>query len=912
MSNQNISLLKTRLHRPLVSAAYIHRPRLIERLEHYQNRSVVLVSAPAGYGKSSLISSWLEDCKRPSVWVSLDEDDNDLHQFLNYFVAAVSQLFPSEMHQSQAMVTAPILPPMPVLMATMINDLEKIEQGFIVVLDDIHCIKSQRVHELLKLVLRELPRCLQLVMVGRRDPLLPIASLRAGGRLTELRMRDLRFTADEAKQYLSAELGLQLDASTITSLVEKTEGWVTGLHLSVLAMRGREEAGNKLLELEAGTRYTAEYLLEEVLDRMPASIREMLLQSAVLDRFCAPLCDAVIDPGRTTHDQAIDDQAIDEQVIDGEAFISWLNDNNMFIIALDSEGRWFRYHHLFAQLLNTQLKRSLDSEALAALYLRASCWCEQQALFEEAVSYALLADDAEAAAGIVERHRDEELDANRIYAVDRWLEMLPAEIKQSRPRLLLTQAIVLDSRYRLAEIPAVVESARILMETGPVDTLNHDGPEQNGLDQVELDYLQGYLSFWQGDGQGSQLYLERALQSAPENLSAYIQGQIKLFIGLAEHISGHSDSAIHRLNGWIDEQPLRSGMIWERLKFGLATLHLLNADLSSAHHDCLLLLEEASSNGQTFVKAWADYLLAVFAFHNNDFAVALVHFKQVVKNRYAANHRAAIDSMVGIAIASEFAGKPQDADQSMRMAHDFASWTQDSTNLEVVFSSEARLALIRGDHDQAMRWQRGYNLPAFVPGMILFTANPCIDECRVLAAGDKPGLEQAAVKLQQLRQQTELLHFQNHTIEIIILQAGVADRLGQREQALVFLQEAIDMTQAGEWLRPFVEPGSVMVDLLEQMLQSDSSANTKISEILAAFPQSPESTAEQSLRDPLTWREHEVLQLLAGRLQNKEISAQLHISPVTVKAHLRNIYQKLNVSSRREAVAKAGDLGLIS
>lgn len=897
MSNQNISLLKTRLHRPLVSAGYIHRPRLIERLEQYHSRSVVLVSAAAGYGKSSLISSWLEDCKRPSVWVSLDEDDNDLHQFLNYFVAAVSTLFPSEMHQSQAMVAAPILPPMPALTITLINNLEKIEQDFIVVLDDIHCIQNQRVHELLKLVLRELPRCLQLVLVGRRDPLLPLASLRAGGRLTELRMRDLRFTADEAEHYLSAELGQKIDAAAITSLVEKTEGWVTGLHLSVLAMRGREDAGNKLLELEAGTRYTAEYLLEEVLERMPANIRKMLLQSAVLDRFCAPLCDAVIEPGRTTDDQAIDDQAID-----GEAFISWLNDNNMFIIALDSEGRWFRYHHLFAQLLNTQLKRSMDSEALAALYLRASCRCEQQALFEEAISYALMADDAEAAAGIVERHRDEEFDANRIYTVDRWLEMLPAEIKQSRPRLLLTQAIVLDTRYRLAEIPAVVESARILMETGPVDT----------MDQVELDYLQGYLSFWQGDGHSSQLCLERALRSAPENLSAYIEGQIKLFIGLAEHISGHSDGAIHRLNGWIDEHHLRSGMIWERLKFGLATIHLLNADLSSAHHDCLLLLEEASSNGQTFVKAWADYLLAVFAFHNNDFAVALVHFKQVVKNRYAANHRAAIDSMIGIAIASEFIGKPQDADQSLRMAHDFASWTQDSANLEVVFSSEARLALIRGDYDQAMLWQRGYNLPAFVPGMILFTANPCIDECRVLlAAGSKPELEEAAVKLQLLRQQTESLHFQNHVIEIIILQAGVADRLGQREQALEFLQEAIDMTQPGEWLRPFVELGSAMVDLLEHLLQSDSSSNKKISKILAAFPQSPESTGEQPLRDPLTWREHEVLQLLAGRLQNKEISALLNISPVTVKAHLRNIYQKLHVSRRREAVAKAGDLGLI-
>lgn len=902
MNNQNISLLKTRLHRPLVSAAYIHRPRLIERLEHYQNRSVVLVSAPAGYGKSSLISSWLEDCKRPSVWVSLDEDDNDLHQFLNYFVAAVSQLFPGEMHQSQAMVTAPILPPMPALTATLINDLEKIEQGFIVVLDDIHCIQSQRVHELLKLVLRELPRCLQLVLVGRRDPLLPLASLRAGGRLTELRMRDLRFTADEAKQYLSAELGLQLDASTITSLVEKTEGWVTGLHLSVLAMRGREDAGNKLLELEAGTRYTAEYLLEEVLERMPASIRQMLLQSAVLDRFCAPLCDAVIEPGRTA-----DDQAIDEQVIDGEAFISWLNDNNMFIIPLDTEGRWFRYHHLFAQLLIAQLKRSLNNEALAAMYLRASCWCEQQALFEEAISYALLADDTEAAAGIVERHRDGEFDANRIYAVDRWLEMLPAEIKQSRPRLLLTQARVLDTRFRLAEIPALVETARALLETGPVDE----------LDQVELDYFQGYLHFWQGNGHSGQACLERALQSAPENLSAYIQGQTRLFYGLTAHISGHGDSAIHSLSGWIDEQHLRSGIIWERLKFGLATLHLLNGDLSSAHHDCLLLLEEASSNGQTFVKAWADYLLGVFAFHNNDFAVALVHFKQVVKDRYAANHRAVIDSMVGIAIASELAGKPQDADDSLRMAHEFASWTQEPANLEVVYAGEARLALLRGDLDPAMRWQRGYNLPALAPGMILFTANPCIDECRVLlAAGTKPELEEAAVKLRQLRQQTESLHFLNQAIELIILQAGVADRQGQREQALVFLQEAIDMIQPGEWMRPFVELGSAMVDLLEQLLdhrlQHDSSAHNKISNILEAFPQSPESIAEKPLCDSLTWREQEVLQLLAGRLQNKEISTQLNISPVTVKAHLRNIYQKLNVNRRREAVAKAGVLGLIS
>lgn len=395
------------------------------------------------------------------------------------------------------------------------------------------------------------------------------------------------------------------------------------------------------------------------------------------------------------------------------------------------------------------------------------------------------------------------------------------------------------------------------------------------------------------------------------NTSEEVDKYLSAELGKQINVSTIS-SLVEMTEGWVDEQHLRTGVICYRQKFCLAAFHLLNADLSSAHHDCLSLLEDASCNGQTIVKTWADYLLGVLAFHNNDFAVAQVHFKQVVKNRYETNHRAVIDSMVAIAIASEFAGRPKDADKSLRKAHEFAGWTQEPDNLDVVLASEARLSLIRGDHDAASRWQRGYKLPASVSDMLFFIANPCVDECRVLlATGAKSELKEAAIKLYQLRQQTESLHCHNQTIEIIILQAGVADRLGQRDHSLVLLQEAIDMTQAGEWLRPFVEMGSAMVGLLEHLLQSDSSSNKKIRKILAAFPKSPGSTAEQPLRDPLSWREQEVLQLLAGRLQNKEISAQLNISPFTVKTHLSNIYQKLHVSRRREAVTKAGDLGLI-
>jgi len=900
MDRHTIPILRTKLHRPPVPKDHVHRGELLGRLEEDPRRPAILVSAPAGYGKSTLVACWLKECERPGAWFSLDENDNDLQRFLIHFVTAVQTLFPDAVGDTMALIQSPILPPTPVVAATLVNELDRIEQDFILVLDDIHCIQEKGVHDFLNLILRQPPRSMQLALVGRRDPVMPVASLRVKGVLAEVRMRDLRFTVDESTEFLKAVLGREIKESIAAALAEKAEGWVTGLRLAALAVGGTEDLGRGLLELKGTTRYVVDYLISEVLNHQPAGIRGFLLSTSILDRFCAPLCDAVFEEAAMAG----------EETVDGQAFIDWLWKQNLFIIPLDMENRWFRYHHLFGDLLRAQLRRTMSREEIAGLHSRASAWCEDQASIEESIHHALEAGDAERAADIVECHRDAEFDANRWYVVNRWLEMLPEEITQHRLKLLLTEARVLNDRFRLMDIPPVLERAQALVESQPTEP----------LDQGELFYFLGFLQYWQGDGRSSQDYFDRAIELVPEIHVGYVRAQLELFVGLTAHINGRKDEAIQRLTAWIDTRNLRTGLLWQRLTYGLAIVHLLSGELAAAHRESRKFLDDGIRTGSRFIETWGEYLLGVVAFHRHDLAEASRHFSHVVANRYVANTRAAIDSMAGIAIVSQLLGRPDEADESVRLAGDHARWSEDSTNLEVVLACEARIALLRGDLDAAGRWQRGFRMPLHAPSMIFFLANPSVTECRVLAAlGTEAGLAEAAAKLQHLRQETSSLHNTCQAIDVIALQAMVAHLQGRLDQALDLLKQAVDLSGPEGWIRPFVELGSPMAGLLHKLLEQDPSTD-HVGEILDALPnEQPPPTSRHELPqappdwlvEPLTHRELDVLELLAKRLQNKEIAEELSISSITVKSHLRNIYQKLQVTRRREAVERAAALRLL-
>lgn len=891
--HNHISLLRTKLHRPPVPIAHVHRSRLLVQLSEDRHQPLVLVSAPAGYGKSTLVSYWLETCKRPGAWLSLDKADNDLKQFISYFIAAVQTIFPHVASETRSLLEAGGLPPLSVLVETLVNVLDGVRQDFIIVLDDIHHIQEKLVHDFLNKILQHPPRCMTLVLVGRRDPVISIAALRARGLLTELRMQELQFTVDESMKYLQIATEDGIEKSNALVLANNTEGWVTGLRLAVMAMRGQDNPDHKLFKLKGTTRYIVDYLVEEVLNRQSQENRHFLLSTAILNRFCAPLCEAVFGslniPGK--------------KKAHGQAFIDWLQEQNLFIIPLDTENRWFRYHHLFQGLLKKQLQRHTPSEKIAGVCSQASAWFEAQGLIGESVHHALAAGDAQAAADVVERHIDAEYDANRWYVVDQWLSQLPGEVKQHRPKLLLTQARVFNDRFCLMEIPPVVERARTLLETKP----------GSPLDQGELSYFQGFLSFWGGDGRHAQAFLDKALKHIPESHDGYLRGQIELFAGLTMLMNGHKDKGVEILSAGIGKRHLRTGIVWERLKYGLAVVHFISGDLAPAHFHSRLFRDDGIRNKHKFIETWGDYLLGIIAFHRHDLHEACGHFGQVVENRYVANHRAAIDSMVGIAFASELLGKPDDADRSMGLALEHARWTNDETNVEVALSCEARIALLRGDLDTAVRWQRGFSTPPQVPGMIFFLANAWITECRVLSAtGTKASLANASQKLHFLRQETESLHFTCLALEVIVLQAMVAHQQGRKMEASDLLKHAVTLAEPGGWIRPFVELGSPMAGLLRQQLdRQPSSDHTR--KILAAFPDHPpvSTLPQQSLVEPLTHRELDVLELLSRRLQNKEIAEKLFISRYTVKAHLSNIYHKLQVTKRREAVEKATTLGIL-
>ena len=788
-------MLRTKLYRPTIPADHLHRPELLKHLDKHPDRPLVLVSAPAGYGKSTLVSCWLEECGKPSVWFSLDESDDDLSQFFSCFVEALKTLFPWAFRDTMTLTQGTELPPVTVLVTSLLNDMDRIDTRFVVVLDDIHRIKKKAVSDFLNLMLHHPSPSMQLVLIGRRDPALSIASMRAKGVITELRMGDLRFSVDEASLFLQVSAGHSIGKELAAELVQKAEGWVTGLRLAVLAMRGQDDPGRKLLELKGTTPYVMDYLISEILDRQPVDKRNFILRTAILRRFCAPLCDAVMAAG----------EAPGGKSLNGQAFIDWLREQNLFIIPLDTENRWFRYHHLFQDLLMAQFQRKTSPEKMAAFYFGASAWCEGQGFIEDAIHYALAVGDGEVAADIVERHRHKEFNANRREVVGRWLDRLPGRIKQHRPGLLLAEARVLSETFHLAKVPPLVERSRVLLA---------DQPHRKLL-QAELSYFLGLVSFWAGKTVDARAHLRRALEMHPENNQSHLWGQIQLYKGLTVHTNGQTEAAIHMYNSWITRQHLHSGIVWERLIFGMAMVHLLSCNLAPAFYNGQLLLEDATRNDQPFLKTFGNLLMGLVAFQRLELAGALKHFGRIIENKYAANHRAAMDSMVGFAVASELLGKSDDADQAICHAIDFARWTSEQSNLDAAYSCEARIALLRDDLDKAVMWQRGFNSPPQVPGMIFWLASPWITECRVLAAsGTKKALAEAVVKLAHLRQATESLHYGCQTLEIIALQAKVAHQQGRAEESSDCLQQAVNLAEPGGWIRPFFELGHPMAGLL--------------------------------------------------------------------------------------------------
>ncbi len=892
-------LIQTKLHRPQVSANLVKRPLLLQKLNQNWERPLILVTAPAGYGKSTLLSSWLASrTDEHTAWLSLEPYDDDPATFWIYFTAAVQTMFPHVGQNTRSLLNQPEIPPARVLLATLINELNVISEDFILVLDDYHLIQQPAIHDLMTDLLTHIPATCHIVLASRTDPRLPIPKFRAQNLVTEIRAGDLRFSKAEADTFLHQSLKRPIADEILSDIYQRSEGWVTGLHLAALKMRRLKQQEQIENILERENSFVIDYLMAEVLMDQPEIVQEWLLQTAVLDRFCPDLCDALFE------------NSTDNLDFDGTHFIQHLTTHNLFIISLDQQQTWYRYHHLFSHFLKNELRQRADPADIASLHSKASHWLAQNQLLEEGLHHALAAGDISTAAQIVEQNARTLLDEDRWHTLENWLALLPENAIQQSAVLLLAKAWATFHQFSLWTIPSLLESIEKL--------LNEDDEEKRPL-WGEVNFFWGHHWYWQDDQQRSLTYLTRALEQIPKT-HHLARGEAELFWGLAMHMNNQKEAAVQQLHQWLYyEQALHPGR-QTKLLASLIFIHLLSGELTDAAMVAQQAQDLAKKVNNTYVRAWASYLLGLIHFCRNDLQSAVSHFNDAVQNRYILHNGAAIDSMAGLAIAYQAFDRPKDASKIVSDLLEFAWETNNPAYITIARSCEARVLLMQGDLVQAYRRLQTADLTTATTTMFYWLETSTLTQCRVLIAhGTETSLDTADQKLETCWQQAKNNHNVIKMVEILLLQTMSYQKQARLADALAALNEAVLLANQEEYLRPFIEAGSELRPLLAK-LSPDETTTPFIKRIEQTLfidqnqidLQHHTTSLQPQIDEVLTYREKEILTLLATEISNQEIANTLTISPNTVKRHTSALYRKLAVKNRRQAVAKAKRAGLLA
>ena len=900
-------ILRTKLHTPAAPPDLVARPRLLERLNQGRHQSLILVSAPAGYGKSTLVSHWLETCECPTAWLSLDEEDNDLRLFLTYFLEAVRTIFPTAGRDTLAMLNAPTLPPLLELSRSLINELDSMEQEFVLVLDDYHRIQEDSVQRVLTELLRHPPQPIVLVLAGRRDPSLPLSSLRARGGITEIRAQDLRFTVSETDAFLQQVLEDRIEEATAAAWAEKTEGWVTGLRLAAVAQKQLGDTDTKLLEVKGTIFYVMDYFLTEVIKNQPLEIRGHLLRTAILDRFSAPLCDVLSGPGVEPG----------ESEIDGEGFIRWMQRNHLFLIPLDLENQWFRYHHLFQDLLHNQLKRNSSTQEIATLHRQASVWFDSQGLIEEALQHAMAAEDVSYAVHLVDQHRYDLMNREQWNRLERMLRMLPPETVEKNPILLITQAYVYEHRGQLTESFAYRDQAESLLST-----LQSGSLEQKAV-QGEIAALHGEQHIISGEADLAIESAERALRLVPPealHIWSYAIGEQVL----AHQTAGDIGRGLKIINEILKERALLPGISEARMMLWFCMSYWMEGDLNGLKQPALRYLKLGEQCALPESISFARYFLGALHYVRNELAEAERYLASVVDDPYISRPQYLVQSACALALIYTRQGRDEEASNIVESVISHTMETNDTRPLATARAFQLELALRRGQVLEAQRLGEHATYDPFPP--IWFFYIPQLTPIKLLIAQNTPeSLEKALILLDQLDGYLRKTNRKAIRIDLLALQALILDAQGKEPAAIERLRESLALAKPGGFIRNFVDLGPPMAELLKRAMKQ-ALHRDYVGEILAAFlddkpgpvrdaPNAQSALAPamspQPLIEPLTDREFEILNLLKQRIYNREIADRLFVSTETVKTHLTNIYQKLQVKTRREAVDKARKLGIL-
>lgn len=916
--NEADPLIRTKLRLPFTRSGLVARPRLQRQIAQGLQGPVTLITAPAGFGKTTLVASCVVGSGMPVAWLSLDKDDNRPGRFLSYLVAALQEADSRIGRQAAPLLASRQASPEAVL-TSLINDLDACDGQIALVLDDYQAISSEAVHEQVAFLLEHCPTALHLVIATRSDPSLPLARWRVRGHTVELRAADLRFTQSEATHYLNDVMGLRLDAESVAVLEERTEGWIAGLQMAALSMRDREDVSGFIQGFSGTNRYIMDYLLEEVLASQPPEVQRFLLHTSILEQLSAPLCAAVL---------IAEEQ--DDAVADGlsafaglptssacQQVLEYAERAQLFLVPLDDERIWYRYHHLFADLLRTQLQKSLGAQGIARLHVRAADWHGQHGSALEAISHASKAWDDERVERFIAQHYMELVSQGEQSWLRTWTGKLDRELVHSRPLLCIYEAYSHSWFGELDEADLLLEEAerRIRSEIS--------APDAHSM-QVLLAYVRSRVTAMRGDIQRAIQYCLAARAGVPAGHLA-LQLDTGITLGYEYFLAGDYDNAAPVLKDTV-RLGVAAGAVINTVAAAclLARLHAVQGRL----HESLGTYQMAAqaipeAGGQHLgARALIEVGLADVLCEWNDLVAALAHVKQGLALLpfwdKADDWVLAYITLARISLALARRGDAIEAvERAAQLAQARGIFSEARGAVE---AAQARLWLARGELRQAYRWAASWEERSATEGAFRFEHEVAhIARARVLMAQSRPNA--AIGLLLDLEETARSAGRMGRVIEILLLKTRAMWHMGDSESALQELTGCLALAEPAGYVRVFLDEDRPMRTLLSQWLAraSPGSLRDYAVRLLCQFDAEPQAVTATPAKDapvgdlaePLSQRELEVLRLLALGRTNKEIARQLVVAPGTVKAHTASIYRKLDVANRSQAVARARELDIL-
>ncbi len=939
-------LLRTKLYIPPLRPNLIPRPRLIDRLNQglQLSHKLALISAPAGFGKTTLVTEWLfalteQDPITPAparpltrsqtAWLSLDEADNDLTRFLTYLIAALQTLALSQAEGVAANIGEGALgilqssqpPPVEPLLTSLINDISAVPDTIILVLDDYHLIDpspvdAPTIDSALAFLIENSPPQMHLVIATREDPLLPLSRLRARGQLTEIRAADLRFTYSEATEFLNQLMGLNLSAADIVALEKRTEGWIAGLQLAAISLQGKADTTRLIESFSGSNRLVFDYLLEEVLNQQPETIQTFLLHTSILNRLTASLCDALT--GQE----------------DGQQTLEMLDRANLFIVPLDEERRWYRYHHLFADLLRQRL-RKIDPELISTLHGRASDWYEQNGQRSDAIRQALAAEDFERAAGLAEmawQAMDHTLQSATWLG---WVRRLPDEMVRARPVLSAQCGWALLDGGELEAAEVRLRDAEQWLERPAADMVVTDQEQYRAL-PATIATARAFLTQARGDVAGSLKYARRALEVTPED-DLFRRAQANAFLGTAYWSYGDLEAAQEAMADWIASVQESNIVFAIASSFVLAEIMVARGRLREAMSALQGALGLAAEDDERAQRVTAHlYLDLAMLYHEMGDREQVG--RHLAKCRELGERSTLVDWPYRWRLAqARLKASEGDLEAALVLLDEaerlhLRSVLPDYRPIEAL---KARVYIRQGRVTRALEWaaERDVSIKDELTYLREFEH---ITLARALMADYDRGREQSSMieamgLLERLLKAAEEGKRTASMIEILMLQALAQGARNNTLPALASLERALALAEPEGYHQLFVDEGPPMAALLRKLkaegasLKLDEGGRPALSQaegraeysekLLAAFGKQephPSSFIPQPSFEPLSEREVEVLQLIAEGLTNPEIASRLYLSLNTVKVHTRNIYGKLGIHNRTQAVTRARALGILT